>query len=349
MQISGLPLLYRLARFTVDPARQWLYDLKASKVEAYFAGQVLLSTRIAIVVLFQPKGIAKSFQFTLEHLRSENWSTIVVSNSPVSEEDKSFILENAAGLIVRPNVGYDFGAYRSGIRFLEKIGHKPEKLILMNDSTWFPLRENDTSLRRMEMTNAAMSGHIFKTELIKYKDHCESHLLMFNSVALSHPSWHSFWKKYVMSNDRHTTIMNGEIGISQAIITAGLEVNGLTNREQFFNYLYTLSETELKDLSNSIVFHDDKFKWKLEEILESEHWREEMLNLFSESFLAFSINFISVAMQKFEFGFVKKSKEKAFHYKRRKVLELENSALIPPLHPAVHDEMVALVESWDEK
>lgn len=53
----------------------------------------------------------------------------------------------------------------------------------MKDSTWFPIRSNDTSLKRMEALDVDFSGHIYKiqNEEKKWRDHLESRLLMLES------------------------------------------------------------------------------------------------------------------------------------------------------------------------
>ena len=163
-----------LPRFT-DRLNQNRHDRSLSTLLRETPGEMPLTARVAVFVLFQPKGVAPSTFLTVDHLSAENWSVIVISNAPLSDLDRSRLAKKAAHVIERPNTGYDFGAYREGWMWLGRLGHSVDKLILMNDSSWFPLRRKDDSLRRMEAMDVDLAGHIFKTEKSedKGRDHVE--------------------------------------------------------------------------------------------------------------------------------------------------------------------------------
>jgi lipopolysaccharide biosynthesis protein len=231
-----------------DSFRQYLYDRRALNFLKVREGDQPLSDRVAVFVLFQPSGLAPSTFFTLDHLLKNGWSPLVISNAPLTESDAADVSRRAAKVMERPNVGYDFGAYRESIRYLDRIGHRLERLILMNDSTWFPLREDDDSLARMEASGADLVGHIYKIEDIKDRgrDHVESHLLMFSRRALEDEAFQRFWNCFVMSNRRDVTIESGEKRITQVGIAAGWAPKGLLSRETLisrFGSLMGVSET----------------------------------------------------------------------------------------------------------
>lgn len=217
-----------LPRFA-DRLRQFWHDRNIGKRLVETPGALAITPRVAVFVLFQPKGVAESTFLTLDHLVQENWSALVISNVPLSSADRLRLAARSAHVIERPNVGYDFGAYREGWRWLIRHHHGLDRLILMNDSTWFPLRMQDDSLRRMEALDADLTGHIFKTEKseAKGRDHIESHLLMLGSRALGHPRIQTFWSHYPMTNSKALTIQRGEKGIAQTALAAGLKVEGL--------------------------------------------------------------------------------------------------------------------------
>jgi lipopolysaccharide biosynthesis protein len=217
---------FRVTSPFVDRLRQNHHDRNLSRLLRETPGQLPLTARVAVFVLFQPKGIAASTFLTLNHMAQEGWSVLVVSNTPLSDADRASLAQHSAHVIERPNTGYDFGAYREGWRWLDRNGHKPDWLILMNDSTWFPLRMEDDSLRRMVALNADLAGHIFKTEKANDRghDHVEAHLLMFSPHALGHPAVRRFWAEYLMSNSKDKTIAKGEKGITDAVRSAGLSV-----------------------------------------------------------------------------------------------------------------------------
>ncbi|HLP66652.1 MAG TPA: rhamnan synthesis F family protein, partial [Rhizobium sp.] len=245
-------------RHLVEWLRLSFYEMAPSLNLRETHGALTLTSRVAVFVLFQPKAVAPSTLITLEYLAQEGWSVLVISNSPLSREDRDRLASKSAQVIERPNLGYDFGAYREGWRWLHGRDHRIVRLILMNDSTWFPLRRQDDSLRRMEMLNADLAGHIFKTVFSDdpRDDHVESHLLMFGPRALLHPDIHQFWATYRMTNSRALTIKTGEVGISQAAIGAGLTVKGLLDRDRLLTLLEGLNDDELSLVVANLVLDD---------------------------------------------------------------------------------------------
>lgn len=335
----------------VEPPRQWLYDRRTARHQRPVAGRGTLTGRVAVLVLFQPKGLAGSVQLTLDHLVAQGWSVLVVSNAPLSTRDAAMVTDRAALLLERPNVGYDFGGYRAGLRLLAHLGHRPERLILINDSTWFPLREGDDTLHRMEALGAAMAGQIFKTESKRGQDHLESHLLMFSPEALAHPVWARFWNGFVMSDDRVTTILRGEKGLSQALMSAGLRVVGLIGRESFLTCLDRLTDPDLRNVMADVVHHRPDAQAHCAALSQSDAWRADFLEwvngvLANSRQHLVSVTFVAPAMQLCGMGFVKKTRDRRFHLARIKVLELEAAGRIVPLHPAVRAEIAAAVAGW---
>lgn len=344
-----------VGRAVVEPPRQWLYDRAAHRNERLTQGRLPLTGRVAVLVLYQPRGIAASLRLTLDHLAAEGWSVLAVSNAALSDADRTLLQEKAALVLERPNVGYDFGAYRAGVRRLELLGHRPERLILMNDSTWFPLREGDDTLRRMEALGVGMAGHIFKTEGTPENDHVESHLLMFDAKALAHPALTAFWRDYLMSSDRVLTIRHGEKGLTRAARDAGLGPSGLIDRETMVARLTALDDASLLRMLGDVVHHRIDAKARCDALAmqaaRGEPWREEFIAWVDGALAAslhhlVSATFISPAMQLCGMGFAKKARERRFHLARIKVLELEAEGRIPPLHPDVRAEMAASLEGW---
>ena len=342
---------------SLDWIRQVRYDSRVDRLVSVADGALPLTDRVAVFILFQPRGIAASTILTLDHLKAEGWSPLVVSNAPLSPADREQVRDNAALLIERPNIGYDFGAYRDGMRRLAQLGHSPSRLILMNDSTWFPLRTGDDSLRRMEATGADMAGHIYKIENAQKRgrDHLESHLLMFTRQALDHPKMKAFWRGFVMSNERQNTILRGEKGITQAALAAGLPVAGLLSRDRMVELLEGMDEAELLEVFQRVVLHRDKERemrrvW-LAEAAQGVSLRDRFLawsriELSSSVQHLISVTFVELALVRGGMGFVKKAKDMRHHMARMAVLRGLDDGHIPPLHPAVQEEIETAVRTW---
>lgn len=337
----------------VDRLRQARHDRNAPRLLRETAGARPILPRIAVFVLFQPQGLAASTFLTLDHLAQEGWSVVAISNAPLSQADRAQVAARCAHVIERPNTGYDFGAYREGWRWLDRQGHRPDRLILMNDSTWFPLRMDDDSLRRMEALQVDFAGHIYKNchlETRRY-DHVEAHLLMLGPRALASPAIHAFWSGYLMSNTREATIWRGEIPLSQAAIEAGLSVGSILDRDRLVALLRGLSDQNLLDCLRDLALDDpaDETRRKgwLAAAASGRSWREDMLS-WTEAELSTSISsllsatFIIPAMRIGGIGFLKKSADPRFRLAQRAVRESAASGRIAPIDPRIAAEIRAV-------
>ena len=339
--------------------RQRHHDRNLASLLRETPGTRLLASRAAVFVLFQPKGIAESTFMSLDHLAQEGWSVLIISNAPLSEADRARLARNCGHVIERPNTGYDFGAYREGWRWLHRHGHQLDQLILMNDSTWFPLRMQDDSLRRMEALNVDLAGQIFKTEKTedKGRDHLESHLLMFSHRALAHPAIQRFWADYVMTEHKPRTILFGEKGLSQAAIQADLLVVGLLGRERMVELLTQLSDGELLDALNNLALHSDAGRkqralWQTAAAA-GQPWRDSFLTWTSVELSnslqhLVSATFIDPATRYGGMAFLKKSVERRFQLARLALVRGIEAGTIPPMHPAVAGEVDAAIRSWTQ-
>lgn len=345
-----------LPRFT-DRLRQFRYDRNLSRLLRETPGKKPLTGRVAVFVLFQPKGVAASTFLTLDHLAAEDWSVLVISNTPLSDLDRERMADNASHVIERPNTGYDFGAYREGWRWLGRLGRPVDRLILMNDSSWFPLRREDDILRRMEAMDSDVTGHIFKTEKTEDngRDHLESHLLMLGPRALSHPAMRRYWADYLMSDSKALTIRRGEKGIAQAALNAGLSVRGLLGRETLVELLSALTDSELQLAVRRLALHSETGRrqrdaW-IEAINEGAGWRDDFLawtakELSNSRQHLISATFVDPAMSLGGMGFLKKSNDRRFHMARLAVLRGIEAGRIAPMDPIVEAEVRAAIAAW---
>jgi hypothetical protein len=342
-----------------EALRRVHYEISLNRLLRETPGAIPFTTRVAVFVLFQPKGVSRSSLLALDHLAQEGWSVLVISNAPLSSNDKTLISARSSHVIERPNFGYDFGAYREGWRWLRRRGLAIDRLILMNDSTWFPLHKDDSSLRRMEALNVDLTGHIFKTERSDdpTNDHIESHLLMFGTRALKSASIEKFWSTYRMSDSRELTIDKGEKGIAQTCLAAGLVVKGLLDREGLMALLRQLPEDELFTVAkNTVVYfpgdHRRRASW-IAAAGAGQPWRDDYLTwadeeLASSMYQLLSATFVYPAVRFGGMGFIKKSNEVRFQLARMRILQEIDEGRIPPFDPIVVEELREKVNGWKE-
>jgi hypothetical protein len=353
--VTKLRMFY--LRAVHDRLRKAVYDRTSDRQIKVTPGDLPMTDRVAIFIVFQPKGLAPSVVLTLEHLAQNRFSVVVVSNGPLRPEDRAAVARKATVVLERPNVGYDFGGYRDGIRHLWSLGHDTSLLVLMNDSTWFPLRRDDDSLERMEALDADLAGHIFKTESEEKRgyDHMESHLLMISRDFVRSSDFRHFWSSYRMSDERATTIAFGEKAFSQLAIKSGRKVRSLMSREWLLSVLGRLDDRDLERVLRHTI---DSFSSKQPDLTEVRRliqsgrpWRDAYLawadkSLRNSRSYLLSAAFVMPALVYGKMGFSKKAHDIRFHMAREELLDLEAMGMIPPIADEVRAEIAEKVRAW---
>jgi hypothetical protein len=86
------------------------------------------------------------------------FAPLVISNTPLSDMDRTTFQELSHMVVERPNFGYDFAGYRDGVWLVEKLGLRPLEVLFLNDSVWFPISKSATLLSDMRATSQDYVG-----------------------------------------------------------------------------------------------------------------------------------------------------------------------------------------------
>lgn len=318
-----------------------------------YAGQLTPGGKIAVFLLYQPGGIAASTFFTCRHLVANGYSPLILSNAPLDAEDRHRLAETAWIVAERPNHGYDFGGYRDGLRMIREAGLDPDAVILMNDSTWFPLRASDTTLANLDARDAPFSGLSFKYEprIGRGQSHMESHFLRFSRKALKSRTVESFWSRYVPSSFRITTIERGEKGVARCIEQAGLDGFAPLSREKLLQQLAAASPPGLRSVLAAGDFFKSEDIAERDALLvgysETTAWAEAARTLV-EALTARPANFLSgpllyATARYLAVPFLKKSREVPFPKARSRFLSMLDAGDVPEPEAVVLSEIRAAV------
>jgi lipopolysaccharide biosynthesis protein len=212
------------------------------------AGGHPVAPKIAVLVLWQPNGVPASVLMTCQHLSAAGYAPMVVSNAALSDPDRARLAPLVWQMAERDNLGHDFGAYRDGILLLRHQGVAPQRLVLLNDSIWFPLAADDTLLPTLEGAAGAdgFSGAAWMERPGKARSaHFQSYLVMFGPRALQSPAFLGFWSGYLVSSRRDSVLRRGEKGLSQAMAAAGLAAPSHRSAAGLARHAQTLPDAEL--------------------------------------------------------------------------------------------------------
>ena len=307
------------------------YDNFLSKSKKTYSGHISLNERVVIFLIFPEKGITKSHLRSLNHFIKNNYSPLVICNLPLSTQDQKEILSNCWTLIERKNYGYDFGGYREGILFLNEKLKKLDNLILINDSTWFPISHDNTYFDFIENSNldfiGATSHYGFprlqlptkREDLTKplnfnsrnRRFHYASYALSFSNKILKDNSFFNFWKKLRLSGTKNIIVRRGEVGITQYVLKNKNYSHGsLIDSRQLKNILKNLpKEILIKIAQESIIENTSLKKFKNKFLRNLEDFSKDEVTAFiiilvSRQIIVFSL--IKFLIEELNFPFLKK-------------------------------------------
>lgn len=195
----------------------------------WIAGDGKPTEKVAVFVIFQPHGVRDSIFLTLSHLCAHGYSVFLVSNAELLPDDLIRLRSYSWKILVRPNVGYDFGAYRDAVRYLLGLDLLLSRLVLLNDSVWFPSVQGDRTLSLMEGRAEDFVGvqefykkkRSFPLAEKGGKKFFPSYLLMFTGALVRSDAFRKFWSSYRISSNKLKVMARGERQLSFDVIGAG--------------------------------------------------------------------------------------------------------------------------------
>ena len=126
-------------------------------------------------------------------------------------------------IVVRDNVGYDFGSWKAGLELAGNL-EGVETLILANDSVYGPVHDLAPVFATMRDRGLDVWGI---TDSWQLRYHLQSYFMVFEKAALQSPAFQNFWKSLPAFCFKRVLIWRCEVGLSQGLIKAGLALGAL--------------------------------------------------------------------------------------------------------------------------
>lgn len=246
------------------------YDLVQSHKRKISKGQVALSRKVAIYLIFPENGVLPSHMAALDYLRENGYSTLVVSNLPIKPADRERLGTGCWRIIERPNIGYDFGGFRDGVLHISRKLADLDRLVLINDSTWFPIPGSKNWLKTAEATGLDYVGAVsnYGTPRPDYRkfrdikwtyrtDHRNFHYCSF-AISISPNILRSrgfvrYWRKFRMTGEKNVTVRRGEIGLTKWAMSNGFSHGSTLDVENLDADFRALTDQELFDLLQDLL------------------------------------------------------------------------------------------------
>ncbi len=177
--------------------------------------------RLAIVACHSDGGrIFQYHRLLLDDLRAQGIATVLVRNGGENVERFVDATRNLADLvIVRDNTGMDFSAWVSALAHVDIKLDALDELVFMNDSVVGPLFPLKEAMTKMSASPCDFWG---MTDSWQFGYHLQSYFLCFKRSALQSHALGEFLRSYPHPTSKDAIIRCGEIGLSRALIEAGL-------------------------------------------------------------------------------------------------------------------------------
>ena len=191
---------------------------------------VPLGPDVVVFAHFDRRGaVQEHVMHYLIGLHETGLSVIFVSNSgQLLPEAVARLRPLCAAILVRRNIGYDFGAWREAIERLTLPRPQTEMLVLANDSVYGPLHPLQETFDRIRFNEAPVWG---LTESWQIGYHLQSYFLAFDNRVLCSPAWRRFWAGVRPAPSKHWLIRHYEVGLTQAMTRAGFPCKAIWPHE----------------------------------------------------------------------------------------------------------------------
>jgi lipopolysaccharide biosynthesis protein len=254
--------------FFVKAASTRFYDCFLAKRKKITTGHQPVEERVAIFAMYSPTGLTEDHLHSLRYLKDCGYATIIVSNSPIEEKQRQSHQDLFHVLMERANYGYDFGAYRDGILFIEGALAQISFLALFNDSCLFPvaLQDGNNWLKNtetcMEEVQAVTDNFaINKKGEASFEDphfHYASYAIAFKSSFFQNPEFMSFWKNTKLAFSKNLIVSEGEIRLSRFIVNHAQSHGATLSSSKLFNRIRTENNEEvIEDIYNHLITTPD--------------------------------------------------------------------------------------------
>jgi rhamnosyltransferase len=159
--------------------------------------------------------------YYIKKLYEYGFDVVFVSTSEKLSIDEIYKIQiYCRDVLVKENIGYDFGAWQTGILYLNDELFKYDSLLLCNDSVYAPLCSFDEVFDKMQ----GQYDFWGLTDSFEIYHHLQSYFMVFNKKIINSKIFLDIWKTYKIYKLKRNIILQYEIGLSQKLIKSGYSI-----------------------------------------------------------------------------------------------------------------------------
>jgi hypothetical protein len=189
-------------------------------VEQWIAPGRPLGEKVALFVHFDATGeVAPAARDFIASLAQAGLDVVFVTNSErILDEARAFLQHHCAAVLIRRNIGYDFGAWRDALDTLGLPRAETRAIFLVNDSVYGPFADLKPLLAAIDFERADLWG---ATESWQHRYHLQSFFLGCGEAVIRGPAWRAFWRSVRPVPCKDWIIRHCEIGFTGAMARGG--------------------------------------------------------------------------------------------------------------------------------
>ena len=161
-------------------------------------------------------------------------------------------------ILIRSNIGYDFGSWRVGILELKEEAKKLESLLLMNDSLYGPIKSFEAVI---EKTLSHEADIVCMTKNMVGGEHAQSYFVSYAKSVVTSKLFQAFWETLPVFGCKFALIKECEIFWSHKLLEEGHSMAALFDTGCFGNQTH-ISWKELVQvhgfpfIKNELMLHN---------------------------------------------------------------------------------------------
>lgn len=189
-------------------------------------GNISLGSRVCVFVHWDGAGdVRPHVLHQVQAFCEAGISVVFVTNSAMLRPEPMAKLQAiCAAIMIRQNVGYDFGAWREGLARLALPRPDTEMVIIANDSVYGPVRPLADVLSHIDFSTADVWGC---TDTWQHRYHLQSYFMAFSPAVLRSPVWQAFWQGVRPTWSKNWLIRLYEVGLTQSLLKAGFNCQAI--------------------------------------------------------------------------------------------------------------------------
>lgn len=189
-------------------------------------GDIPLGPRVCVFVHWDGAGEVRPH--VLHYVRSlamAGISVVFVTNAGFLRAESLEALKLVcAGVLIRRNVGYDFGAWREGFEQLGLPRANTTLVAMANDSVYGPLRSLNDLFGAIDFGTADVWGC---TDTWQSRYHLQSYMMVFSPRVVASEAWRGFWAGVQPTWSKVWLVRLYEIGLTQSLLKAGFSCRAI--------------------------------------------------------------------------------------------------------------------------